>query len=202
MNKKIYENALKKINNQCKPNCIIGPTGPRGLIGPTGPKGEKGDLNISEAYIVTFNDGNIIPVLSNNRLPLRRIEININDIVSIDNDYIKFNKIGYYKVSFIVSSSTEKTDTSSTDFVSLGLRLINTDNIYIGASKWIYNNEFSQITSQGIISIYDINNLYELVNVSPKTIYLNSPDLNDIKSDSYFTNWLVNVKIAYLGRGI
>lgn len=38
------------------------------------------------------------------------------------------------------------------------------------------------------------------IKTTPKEIYLLSPDLNNIKSNSYFTNTLVNIVIEYLGK--
>ena len=45
-----------------------------------------------------------------------------------------------------------------------------------------------------------MNNCEEQRIIGSKEIYLLSPDLNNIKSNSYFTNTLVNIVIEYLGR--
>ena len=86
------------------------------------------------------------------------------------------------------------------DFVSLGFKMINTDNIYIGASEWIYDETATQIMAHGIISVENPNNIYALYNVGNYTIFLNTPDLNDINSNSYFTNSLITIIIEYLGK--
>ena len=57
-----------------------------------------------------------------------------------------------------------------------------------------------QIVGQGIIAVENIANAYELVNLSPQTIYLDSPSLGDISSGSYFANSLITIVIEYLGR--
>ena len=54
--------------------------------------------------------------------------------------------------------------------------------------------------AHGIISIENPNNVYALFNVGNYTIFLNTPDLNDINSNSYFTNSLITIIIEYLGR--
>ena len=72
--------------------------------------------------------------------------------------------------------------------------------IYYRASKWIYNNEYSNVISQGRVAIDSTDSDYEIVNIGSKEIYLLSPDLNNIKSNSYFTNTLVNIVIEYLGK--
>ena len=88
----------------------------------------------------------------------------------------------------------------NTDFVTIGFRLLNTDNIYIGSSKWIYNEDYNEISGQGVLAVDSTDNVYELVNLSPKEIYLSAPDIKNIKSKSYFTNEIVNVVIEYMGR--
>ena len=195
-----------------------GEKGEQGSIGPIGPKGEKGDIGpigptgpagISRsAYLVTYNyseneDG--IEVLPNNKLPIERKEIDATNLVdlNINDNTIKFNAIGYYKISFIVSAYTQATDIEFNphrDFVSLGFKMINTDNIYIGASEWIYDETATQIMAHGIISVENPNNIYALYNVGNYTIFLNTPDLNDINSNSYFTNSLITIIIEYLGK--
>lgn len=72
--------------------------------------------------------------------------------------------------------------------------------IYVGASNWIYEEKPINLIGQGIISVDNTNNVYELANVSNKEIYLSSPNIEDIKSKSYFTNQLVTMNIDYLGR--
>lgn len=168
------------------------------------PKGEKGN-KIQIANIVTFNaldDPDGIAISTNNRLPIDRKELDTNNIVTINSNEktIKFNKNGTYKITFTVSAKvkTNINFDSKEDFVTIAFRQLNTDNIYIGSSQWIYNEQFNQITSSGILSINNINDTYELVNLGPKTIYLNTPDLNHIKSNSYFTNTLVNLIIEYI----
>ena len=52
----------------------------------------------------------------------------------------------------------------------------------------------------GVITVNNLDEQYELVNLGNKDIYLNSPDLNNIKSDSYFTKSLVTIIIEYMGR--
>lgn len=52
----------------------------------------------------------------------------------------------------------------------------------------------------GMISVPDTSELYELVNIGSQTIYLDTPDLKNIKSKSYFTNSLVTIIIEYLGK--
>mgnify|MGYP003235094935 CR=1 FL=1 len=207
-------------NKKCCRTCF-GPTGPKGEqgeVGPTGPiglsetievgSGLSGLSKIQNAYIIKYNDGTVatgIKIEPDERIPLDRIELDVDNLVNLNSEdnLIKFNKIGYYKITIMINASiktTPNTFNPDTDFVSYGFRQTNTDNIYVGASKWIYNNEYSNVISQGIVAIDSTDNDYEIVNIGSKEIYLLSPDLNNIKSNSYFTNTLVNIVIEYLGK--
>mgnify|MGYP004645661783 CR=1 FL=1 len=115
---------------------------------------------------------------------------------------IKFNEIGYYKVTFTINtySTSNAQFNPDNDFVSVGLRHVDTDEIYVGTSNWTYNSEVQQLTAQGIISIVDTTDEYELVNLTNHIIFLNSPDIKNINSKSYFANSFLTIIIEYLGR--
>lgn len=55
---------------------------------------------------------------------------------------------------------------------------------------------------EGMLAITDTKKEFELVNLSNKNIYLITPDIENIKSKSYFTNSLVTVFIEYLGKQV
>lgn len=187
---------------------IQGPRGEQGIQGVPGPMGPIGPSLSRAAYIVTFNDGttpNGLAVKSLTRIPLNRMELDISNLITLDvgADTIKFNEIGYYKISFAISAYPEVIGPDfdpTTDIVSVGFRLVGTDNVYVGVGDWVYNGEPEELVAIGIISVEDTNNLYELVNLSKYTIYLDTPDLNDIASNSYFSNAYVTLVIEYLGR--
>lgn len=172
------------------------------------PSGLSGLSKIQNAYIIKYNDGTVatgIKIEPDERIPLDRIELDVDNLVNLNSEdnLIKFNKLGYYKITIMINASIKTTPNNfnpDTDFVSYGFRQTNTDNIYVGASKWIYNNEYSNVISQGIVAIDSTDSDYEIVNIGSKEIYLLSPDLNNIKSNSYFTNTLVNIVIEYLGK--
>lgn len=176
------------------------------IKGPKGDPGEAGPEKIGAAYLVSFNsnypkDG--YEIFEDERLPIERKELDTNDICVLDNNTIKFNKIGHYKITFTVYAKVPYFNTSydpEIDFVSLGFKQVNTDNIYIGSSYFIKDEEVKQITGQGIIAVNDINAQYELANTSKRTIYLNTPDVNNIKSNSYFVNTPITLIVEYLGR--
>lgn len=177
--------------------------GPKGDMGPTGPAGPN---IIRAAYIVTFNDGTNpdgIEVLSNERLPLNRIELDVTNLITLDDNIIKFNEIGYYKINFTVSAypKVEQIDFDPTkDIVSVGFKSKDSDNTYVGVGEWVFNGEAVELVAQGIVSVISTNDSYELANLSKQPIYLNTPDLRNINTISYFSNSLVTLVIEYLGK--
>lgn len=199
-NKKNHLNRTSKVPRFCY---LMGPTGPTGSTGPTGPV-----FSPRSAYLVTFNPGNSedgIEIAAGGKLPIDRKEIDITNLITLNSsdNTLSFNTIGYYKIAFVVSAYVQATDIEFNphrDFVALGFSRVNSDNIYIGASEWVYDETATQIIGQGIIAIDDTSNIYSLNNVSKYAIHLNTPDITDIGSDSYFTNSLVTITIEYLGR--
>lgn len=197
--------SAKVIDNKVNDNHILTFIIPKGK---DGLDGENIPNKIKAAYIVAFNkdyldDG--YEILKGERLPLQRKEIDTNNIVELDsnNNTIKFNKEGYYKISFNayvrVPYFNEKFD-PKIDFATLAFRKVGTDNIYVGASSFYRNEETLNIHAEGILSIDSTNDLYELSNLSKRNIYLNTPDLQNIDSDSYFTNSSLTLIIEYLGK--
>lgn len=204
----VWDDTQKNWQNVGQIKGDKGDTGDKGEPGEKGDKGEKGEKGeIESAYLITFNAGTTydgLAVNSNDRLPIDRKELDDNNLITLntDEETIKFNKVGHYRISFNVSARALPNDTifdKTKDIISIGLREINTDNIYIGSSSWVYNEEYITITSQGIVVVNDINKEYELVNLSPNTIYLNTPDIKYIKTSSYFANAIVNIIIENHG---
>ena len=64
----------------------------------------------------------------------------------------------------------------------------------------IYNSEVIQVKAQGIIAVNSTENTYKIVNLSKNDIYLSTPNINNIASNSYFTNSTVTVIVNYLGK--
>lgn len=194
------EDAIVKNTGNSK-NAILEFFIPKGEMGPTGPKGN--DL-IEASYLATFVDNYPtlgLKVAPNESIPITRIEITTSNICTLNNNIIKFNKLGHYKISFKATAYT-KTDTNfnpTEDFVALAFKPKNSDNIYIGASIFTPNDDAKELYAQGILSIISKDTEYSIVNLSKKDIYLKTPDLKDISSKSYFTNSPVTIIIEYLG---
>lgn len=211
-------------------NGLVGPTGPvgpmgpmgnegpTGPIGPTGPTGEKGDrgekgddltLKMRSAYLVTYLENQTDEgqrVESEARLPLTRVEMDPNKYITLneaDNTFT-FNVAGWYRVTMVVSAYTNYADDQAfnqdTDFVAVGLCEVGTDNIYVGASQWIYDEFPIPMLAQGIISVPVPNKTYELKNTTKREIYLSTPKLEHTATKSYFTTLPLSIVVEYLGR--
>ncbi len=175
--------------------------------GDTGAPGPKGPNLVESAYIVTFDENypkEGYEVKELGKLPLTRKEMDSGNVCTVNNDNtIKFSKIGFYKITFNVSAYVEYLSDSfnfNSDFVSIGFRVSNSKNIYIGKSMWITDEVSHCLVAEGIITVNNTNDLYELVNLSKRSIFLKTPDIVDINSNSYFVNAPVTMIIEYLGR--
>lgn len=193
------------------PQGIQGPTGPMGPAGPTGgvgPTGATGPEKIRAAYLVSFNEdfpSEGYEIRRDERIPITRKELDTAGICELDpnENTIQFNRDGYYKITYTTFLTIPYFNTNfdpKIDFVSLGFKLVGTDNVYVGSSIFVKNQENVEITGQGIITVENIANAYELVNLSKRTIYLNTPNLRDIGHNSYFVNAPVTLIIEYLGK--
>lgn len=188
------------------PQGLPGSIGPQGIQGPTGPAGPEiiGAVYLVSYNLITYpNDGAEVTVQG--RIPISRVEIDTNNIVTLNtnDNTIKFNKAGFYKVKFIVNGYIKNIGSPldpTKDFVTIGFRQTGTDNTYIGGSVFLTDPVATPVIGEGIITVVSTNMDYELVNLSKETIYLNSPSIDDVSSTSYFTNPLATIIIEYLGR--
>lgn len=187
---------------------LQGPMGPQGGIGPTGPtgpQGKPGPEEIPVASIVTFNlysSSQGYTVNKNERLPLSRKEFDFYNFCSINtnDNSITFLKDGTYRVDFVVSAYIERQEpfNPSEDFISVGLRRQNEKTIYVGGSTWATANPTVHVIGQGAIVVGSPNEVWELVNLSPKPIKLLTPTLEDTTSESYYANPVVTLIIQFL----
>lgn len=172
------------------------------------PRGNDGPTLLRSAYLVTFNTNTVvggIPIEPNENLPISRIELDVSNLLELDtvNGLIKFNVPGYYKVFFTVSAYPEVTGPDfdpTKDIVSVGFKETDTDNVYLGVGQFVYNGEPVELSACGIISVVDTAVTYELSNLGKYKIFLETPDLVNLSSKSYFSNPLVTIVIDYLGR--
>lgn len=173
-----------------------------------GPAGADQTLHMRSAYLVKYDENPTdegIRVESRARLPFTRVEMDPNNYLTLNADNtIKFNKIGWYRVTMIISAYANYADNQAfnqdTDFVAVGLAEKGTDNIYIGASQWTYDEFPIPMFAQGILSVVDTNQDYELINTTTREIYLSTPKLEHTASKSYFTTLPVSIVVEYLGR--
>lgn len=190
------------------PPGIQGPKGDPGEIGPTGatgPTGKDGIQEIETVYVVTFNDNNPagFEVPYGARIPLDRIEVDNTKIAELTlQNTLKFKKAGTYKVDFMVSTKINPTPNLdlANNVISVGFKKVNSPIVYAGGSAWYTYGPTVKIISQGLFVVGDptLDEL-ELVNLSKQSIYLNSPLIDNINSESYFSNPYVTIVIEYLG---
>ena len=186
----------------------------RGPKGDTGEKGDKGDTGpagpekIKGTYIITFNQNYTdegIEVKENNRLPLEQKGVDSDNICVLDttSNTLKFKHTGTYKIDFTVSCyvkpKDENTFSIEDDFMSVGFRKKDDKIVFAGASAWSLNKVPSTLVGTGLFVVTDENNEFELFNFTKQSIYLNSPNIMKINSESYFTNPLVKITIEYMG---
>ncbi len=180
----------------------VGPQGEQGKIGPTGPTGPQ---LIKSSYLTTFNQNYPTEgqeIKTNSRIPIERLELQSSDIVTLNkNNTVSFKQTGYYKISFMVAGyvKTNSTFDYQKDFIAVGFRRVGSDSIFVGDSEWIVNSIPTQVHGDGIISVADTSIEFELANVSYESMYLLSPFINNINTDSYFVNPVVRLNITYLG---
>ena len=183
----------------------MGVTGPKGDMGP---KGDTGPTLLRTAYLVTFNKDSLqdgVQIVTNGRIPIDRSELDLTNLITLDTSQntIKFNTIGCYRITFTISAYPSVTSVDfdpTTDIVSVGFKKVGTNDVYVGVGEWVFNGEAIELFAQGLVSIVNTTDSYELVNLSKETIYLNTPALENINSTSYFSNSLVTIVIDYLGR--
>lgn len=123
------------------------------------------------------------------------IEANLKETINGDKSIYQF-RIGRITEQLIIIILFLCFHTLYRKEVYLCLRnALNTGNIYAGASQWIYNEKTLPVIAQGIITVNDNKTPYELVNLSKKTIYLKTPDIANINTNSYFANAPVTIII-------
>ncbi len=203
------ENTWKDVGRIRGPQGIPGPQGNPGLPGEIGPQGKEGPtgppgpLEIPNGYFVSFNNSypvGGVKVESNARIPISLKAMDNTGIYTLEQNeyYIQFDKEGVYQITFIVSAYC-KFDENDTDVIAIGFKQENSDIVYAGSSIWNVAHTSEKIIGQGMFVVASTDEKWELVNLSKSPIYLNSPSIDDITSDSYYVNAPVNIIIQYLG---
>ncbi len=197
------DNDWKDVGRVRGPQGKEGPMGPKGDLGPQGPPGPE---QICTGYFTTYN--NKLPsegyeVTSGARIPIDRKEYDNSGQYILDSNQnsIRFTKEGIYKITFVVHAyiPNEKEFSENEDFIALGVRKIGGSTIYAGSSQWIYDSHPRQFIGQGILVIVQPTDEIELINLSKRSIYLKTPAIENILSDSYLVNSIVSIIIEYLG---
>ncbi len=194
------------------PQGVQGPQGERGQQGPVGPQGPRGPrgatgpYQIKSAYIVSYPEAGAyyqvdgVKIASGARLPLKRIETNYGNLVSINNNTITFSEVGVYRITFSTSARAEMTSSIFdliTDFVAIGFREVGGQATLAAGNAWVEHIP-QTIFGQGVFVVSDTNTQYEIVNMQKKPIYIHGCDITETISNSYFTSVLLSVVITKL----
>lgn len=187
---------------------IPGPTGPKGETGQTGPVGPQGiqgvpgPLEIPTLYVMTSysdNPSGGIKVDADDRLPLEtKVTDNTNSFYVTDrNNTITFLRKGMYRVDFIVQARTSDgvSALEASNIISIGFRKIEESTVYAGNSVWGSAQTPTTISGFGIVNLTYPNQLFELVNLGKYPIYLQSPKLDSLGTESSFANPVVTIMI-------
>ena len=191
-----------------------GDKGDKGEKGEQGEKGEKGDRGgniIPEIYIGTLrtpvfqvpNDG--LEIKSGERLPLKDIHGRsvTPDIIELNSqeNTLKFVEAGAYEVIFNFNGYVNYTQDNfnfETDFVSVGFREVDSDNVYIGVNDYSFNEVPHNISAIGVLQVADASKPYELVNLQKKSLYILGGEKSQTLTNSYFTTPIVSMIIKKL----
>lgn len=184
-----------------------GEKGDKGDIGPTGPTGPS---EIKAVYVVTLKDPSLelnefgMEIESGKRLPLKRLDISStrDNLIQLnaEENTIQFNEIGTYEIIFTFNGNILSIEPFNiqTDFISVGFRAVDANEVYIGANDWSASEIPHNITGIGLLRVTDIATAYELVNLQKKSMYLVGGNKRETLTDSYFTTPMVTMIIKKL----
>ncbi len=186
----------------------IGPTGAQGIQGvkgPTGPTGATGPTGTSYTptlFVITFNE--TVPpgglkVDPDDRLPLET-EIYDSDnlfYVSNVNNTITFMEKGIYKIDFTVQAhaSEQINNQEAANIISVGFVKQEEPTVYAGNSVWGSKTTPTTISGHGIINLTYPKQLFELLNLGKYPIYLQSPKIDSLSTESSFASPIVTIMI-------
>lgn len=180
-----------------------GPKGEPGEPGPQGPQGVAGPLEIPAAHFVTFHNEDQkspgIEVKSKGRIPIEIKAGGVRDEIILNDNTITFKSDGVYRIDFLVNANFQTTEDfdPTTDIIAIGFKKTNENTVYAGRSIWNFAEPIAAISGHGIFNA-TTDDVFELVNLGKKSIYLDAPNIANIASDSSFINPVVSVIIETL----
>lgn len=184
------------------------------IKGEKGEKGEKGDsgINITNAtYLVTLRDPSfVIPdegleIRSGERLPIKNIHdrSTTQGVVTLDaqNNTLSFLEGGAYEITATFNGFVKFPEGDfqpDRDFLCVGFREVNSDNVYIGVNDYNAQQTPHNITMQGILQIPNPTKPYEIVNLQKKSLFLLGGKKSQTLTNSYFTTPILTLIIKKL----
>ena len=70
--------------------------------------------------------------------------------------------------------------------------------MFSGASSWCKDNMPTTLVSSGLFIVTNTDEEFELYNFTKQSIFLISPNIQNINTSSYFVNPLVKITIEYM----
>ena len=191
--------------------------GDKGDKGDPGEKGDKGDPGtparniINSTYLVSLRDPSfVIPdegleVASGGRLPIKSIHgrSTLKGVVNLnaDDNTITFLEVGVYEIIVTINGYVKFTGQDynvKTDFVSIGFREVDSNNVYIGANDYSPLQTPHNITMIGLLQVADNTIPYEIVNLQKKPLFIIGGEKAQTLTNSYFTTPILTMLIKKL----
>ena len=210
----VYDDNKKQWVNEGN---LQGEKGEKGDRGEKGDKGDKGDpanpelLAVREMYFATLQDPSLATtdegykVASGERIPIKTFQATSSRIsvarLDSDNNIITFTEKGTYEILANFNGYVKQTGDAfdpKTDFVCVGIREVDSDNVYIGTNQFTHLNIPHNITMMGVLQIADETKPYEIVNLQKKDLYLLAGQKDQTLTNSYFTTPLLNLIVKKL----
>ncbi len=145
-----------------------------------------GLANITTSGLV---DGLIVP--AGGRIPLTTLKVNDENLITLNDNTIRFNRCGLYKIDFVVDTYTQ--NPTATEQIALGFkRVIDSTTLFTAGMR--ITTPSNQIVGTGVIRVRNVRELYELVNLNTNPIRLLS-----FRGETVLTSAdVVNMSITYL----
>lgn len=143
------------------------------------------------AYITTSGlvDGFNVP--AGGRIPLTTLRLNDDNIITLNDDTIRFNRPGLYKIDFVIATFTS--NPNQIDQIAIGFRHITEPQTIFTAGMRI-TTQSNLIVGTGALRVRDTQPLYELINLNDTPIRLESFQGETVLTASN----VVNMTITYL----
>ena len=145
----------------------------------------------SLAYITTSGLVNGFDVPAGGRIPLTTLRVNDDNIITLNDNTIRFNRPGLYKIDFVIA--TFSNNPGAVEQIAIGFRRI-TEAQTIFTAGMRLSTQSNLIVGTGAFRVNETRSLYELINLNETPIRLESYTGETVLTASN----VVNMTITYL----